>query len=94
MTKITVKKIEDFPESTYEVTVADETTTKHTVSVAKEYYEKLTSGKMSVEKLIEKSFAFLLAREPNTSILSEFDLPLISKYFPEYEEKIIIQLQT
>ena len=33
-------------------------------------------------------FEFLLARESNTSILSRFDLPVISRYFPEYESKI------
>ena len=31
---------------------------------------------------------FLLEREPKESILSRFDLPIISRYFPEYEEEI------
>jgi len=38
--------------------------------------------------LIEESFRFLLEREPNTSILSSFELPLIGKYFPQYEREI------
>ncbi len=37
---------------------------------------------------MEKSFEFLLDREPNTSILGRFDLPVIGQYFPEYEKKI------
>jgi hypothetical protein len=40
------------------------------------------------EKLVEKSFEFLLEREPNTSILRSFDLPAIQRYFPEYERTI------
>ena len=31
---------------------------------------------------------FLLAREPRESILGRFDLPLIGRYFPEYEREI------
>jgi hypothetical protein len=38
--------------------------------------------------LVEKSFEFLLERESNTSILSSFDLPVIGRYFPEYESTI------
>jgi len=33
-------------------------------------------------------FKFLLEREPNTSILSEFDITVIKRYFPEYEKEI------
>ncbi|MGB4812724.1 MAG: hypothetical protein WBP13_09655 [Methylophilaceae bacterium] len=43
---------------------------------------------MSVEKLLEKSFEFLLERESNTSILRSFELSDISKYFAEYEREI------
>jgi hypothetical protein len=41
-----------------------------------------------VEQLVRDSFAFLLQREPKESILSEFDLSVISRYFPEYESVI------
>jgi hypothetical protein len=70
------------------VTVTGRTTTTHTVTVSSEYREKLTGGKVPAEKLFEKSFEFLLEREPNTSILRTFDLPLIQHYFPEYEKTI------
>jgi hypothetical protein len=33
-------------------------------------------------------FEFLLQRESNTSILSSFELPVIGRYFPEYEDEI------
>jgi hypothetical protein len=63
-------------------------TTQHQVKLEPSYYEKLTNGSVPPETLVEKSFEFLLAREPNTSILRHFDLSLINNYFPEYESKI------
>ncbi|MEX0933590.1 MAG: hypothetical protein WDZ74_02425 [Candidatus Paceibacterota bacterium] len=57
----------------------------HTVTVPKEYYKKLTEGKETPESLVNRSFEFLLAREPKKSILKEFELPVIQHYFPEYE---------
>ncbi len=81
-------KIEAIDKNTFRVTVAAPSTTTHTVTVDPAYYEKLTGGKVDVETLLNKSFEFLLQRESNTSILSRFDLPLISHYFPEYEQTI------
>jgi hypothetical protein len=75
-------------ETTFEVTVEDTPTTTHTVTVSRDYAEKLTAGKVSVECLISCSFDFLLERESNTSILRSFDLPVIARYFPEYERVI------
>ena len=53
-------------DTTFKVTVSDRTTTTHTVTVSPEYWQKLTGGTVPAEKLIEKSFEFLLEREPNT----------------------------
>jgi len=75
-------------ETTFEVTVGDGTTTTHTVTVRPEYLEQLTGGRVGPEHLVEKSFEFLLARESNTSILASFDLSVIQRYFPEYEDTI------
>ena len=82
---ITVEKND---ERTFTVTVEDRTTTTHTVTVDPAYHERLTGGRVSAEKLVEKSFEFLLERESNTSILRAFDLPVIGGYFPEYEHSI------
>ncbi len=60
----------------------------HTVSLKAGYYEKLTGKQVPEETLIERSFQFLLEREPKESILREFDLPLIGRYFPDYEREI------
>ena len=78
-------QVEQVDESTFTVTVRAGTTTKHTVTVSPEYHKKLTAGRVAVDDLVAKSFEFLLEREPNTSILARFDLPLIGRYFPEYE---------
>ena len=86
MAKIEVAKKD--PE-TFEVTVRASTTTTHTVKLSADYYQKLTGGRVSSEALIEKSFEFLLERESNTMILSRFDLPLIGRYFPEYEKTML-----
>lgn len=85
MSDIDVKKTGD---DRYRVTVASRTTTRHEVTLTEDYHQKLTGGKMSPEELIEQSFEFLLEREPNTSILSSFELPVIGRYFPEYEDTI------
>ena len=61
---------------------------EYQVTVAKDYWQELTDGQIPATKLVEKSFKFLLERESKEAILKEFDLKVINKYFPEYEEKI------
>lgn len=82
---IKIRKLDD---QTFEVTGEDRTTTTHRVTVTPKVHRDLTGGEVSVERLIEASFEFLLARESNTSILRSFDLPAIGRYFPEYEQTI------
>jgi hypothetical protein len=82
---VTVKSIDS---TTFEVRVERATTTTHKVTVTAPYYEKLTGKRVTPEVLVEKSFRFLLERESNTSILGRFDLPVIGRYFPEYERVI------
>ena len=82
---ITVQPID---ENTFRVTVEGRTTTTHRVTLSPSYYEKLTGKRVAPELLVEKSFEFLLQREGNTSILHSFELPVIGRYFPEYEKTI------
>ena len=82
---ITIKLIKD---SDFEVTVKLKSTTQHVVQLSNDFYKSLTDGKVSHENLIKASFEFLLERESNNSILSQFDLEVISHYFPEYEKEI------
>lgn len=68
--------------------------TEHRVILYPQYYQLITQGKITQEQLIEYSFEFLLERESNNAILSEFDLPDISRYFPEYEAYISERIES
>lgn len=72
----------------FDVTVHGASTTIHRVTLPADYAVKLTQNRATAAALVEKSFEFLLEREPNTSILRSFDLSVISRYFPEYEASI------
>lgn len=64
------------------------TQSTHTVTVSDDDYERLGSGYGSKEEFLEACFEFLLAREPKESILSTFDVTVIPRYFPEFEDEI------
>ncbi len=61
--------------------------TEHEVGVDRATLDDLAPGS-SIEELVAASFAFLLEREPRESILRQFDLPVIGRYFPEYADEI------
>jgi hypothetical protein len=69
-----------------DVTVPGPPTTTHRVRVSRAERERYGGG--DVADLVKRSFEFLLAREANTSILREFDLSTIERYFPEYASEI------
>lgn len=71
----------------WEVTVNASRTTRHRVRVTRADLARF-GGHASAENLLKESFRFLLEREPNTSILTAFNLPVIGSYFPEYETEI------
>ena len=62
--------------------------TRHDVTVTTGDLAALAPGATDPEDLVRRSFEFLLEREPKGSILARFDLPLIGRYFPEYERTI------
>jgi len=80
--------INELSDKEFQVTVNAKNLTSHNVTMTDDTYQNLTNGKVSKKKLIEFSFKFLLEREPNTSILSSFELSVISSYFPEYIKTI------
>lgn len=83
-------KSEDKDKWIFEVVVAeDDNETTYVVEFNKIDYKRLAKTKTTPEELINKSFEFLLSREPKESILSNFNLMEISQYFPEYEKEII-----
>ena len=82
---ISIRNIDD---ETFEVIVSSSATTTHAVTITHEIHQKLTGGRISKEELLDFSFKFLLDREPNTSIMDTFELTVISRYFPEYENEV------
>jgi hypothetical protein len=67
-------------ERTFEVTV--DGTSRHVVTVPARF------GDEDLERVVRVSFEFLLEREPASSILGEFSLDVIGRYFPEYEDEL------
>ncbi|MEO5851943.1 MAG: hypothetical protein ABIQ15_05470 [Nocardioides sp.] len=45
-------------------------------------------GDDDLERVVRTSFEFLLEREPASSIMREFSLDVIARYFPEYEDEL------
>lgn len=80
--------VEKKNEKQFIVKVEEGTAKDYLITLDDYYYQKLTGGKITKEELIRKSFEFLLEREPKESILSKFNLKVISNYFPEYEKVI------
>jgi hypothetical protein len=64
------------------------TSTNHAVSMTSADLARYASGGATPDDLVRRSFEFLLARESKTSILRQFDLPEIGRYFPDYEAAI------
>ncbi|MBV9530196.1 MAG: hypothetical protein JO283_03750 [Bradyrhizobium sp.] len=62
--------------------------TRYRVTMAKTICERLTMGTRTPEQCIEAAFQFLLDREPKESILRRFDITVISRYFPEFENEL------
>lgn len=71
----------------------DTAATRHNVTVSRADLARLAPGHYDPERLVAASFAFLLAREPREAILRSFDLPVIERYFPGYEDTIRRQLE-
>jgi hypothetical protein len=75
-----------------DVTVTDAgSSTRHRVRVSRDDLARLAPN-ATPETLARASFEFLLEREPKESILRDFDIDLISRYFPEYPRDIVRQL--
>ena len=67
---------------------ADGSRTEHHVTVAPTELARLAPTAADPTALVRTTFEFLLEREPKTSILGRFALPVVSRYFPEYEREI------
>jgi hypothetical protein len=66
--------------------------TSHEVSVPAGFPASLGCDHVAPEDLVKASFKFLLEREPATSIMREFSLDVVSRYFPGYPPEISARL--
>jgi hypothetical protein len=57
--------------------------TQHRVTMDRDFVTRIGAS-YDPEKVVEKSFEFLLSREPKEAILTEFDVSIISHYFPDF----------
>jgi len=84
--KIEVEKI---GEEEFQVRVTEgKSATSHRVTLKKADYDRIVGGKIEPAELVRRSFEFLLENEPKESILTRFDLTVISRYFPDFEREI------
>ena len=83
--EILIKKNDN---TTFTVSVKSSVNSNHIVILNDDIHFEMTEGIKSKEELILFSFKFLLERENNTSILSNFNLETIQNYFPEYKNEI------
>lgn len=90
MTQISVVSAQSATGWTFTVQVAEQNgQTRHSVNLSQQAFEELASGKATTpEELVKKSFEFLLERESKNQILRQFDLPVISRFFPDYPAEI------
>jgi hypothetical protein len=65
-----------------------EVTTDHRVTVPPALVDDLGLGDTQPEEIVRESIAFLLEREPAASILPQFSLDDIGRYFPEFTSEL------
>ncbi len=85
MAEIKIKTRENNLGWHFNVEVVDEDgpSTNHRITMDRDFLTRIGAD-YQPEKVIRKSFEFLLSREPKEAILREFDITAISHYFPDY----------
>lgn len=85
---IEVKRTADGDPMEFEVTVSEGGgESRHRVTMSADQHARLCPDH-EPEDCLEAAFRFLLDREPKEAILGQFDVTVISRYFPEFEGKI------
>ena len=78
-------EVETIGDDDFLVKVSAATSTEHRVTLTDAYWDQIWNSRLPKKEIVSRSFAFLLEREPNSSIMRTFDLPVIQRYFGEYE---------
>lgn len=73
---------------TFEVTIDENGSVSTHLVTATEKHADLLCGGCDRAPLVEASVRFLLDREPKESIMNQFDLDVIARYFPDYPSAI------
>lgn len=85
---ITVARREGGDPLRFDVCVREgDSETRHRVTLSAADAARLGRG-APAEETIAAAFRFLLDREPKESILPGFDVSVISRYFPQFENEI------
>ena len=66
----------------------DAAATRHEVTVTDDVLARLAPDDVAPTRLVHDAFEFLLAREPRESIMRRFELSVIGRYFPEWDDEI------
>lgn len=83
MRRVTVKKIDD---RHFQVEIADgSASTTHDVEIPAGFLDDLA---VDDRRVISETFAFLLEREPASSIMRHFSLDVVTRFFPEYPDEL------
>jgi hypothetical protein len=74
----------------YDVAITDDQgrDSHHRVRVPEQFLVELGMTDVQEAKLVRASLDYLLRREPPSSILPEFTLEDIGRYFPDYPDEI------
>jgi hypothetical protein len=75
-----------------EVCEGDRKARHYHVTVPENLIDELQLPEDDLDRVVRESFVFLLEREPASSIMREFSLDVISRYFPEYKETLVGRL--
>ncbi|MEQ8485772.1 MAG: hypothetical protein RIB46_15540 [Pseudomonadales bacterium] len=85
---IHVERLDDAEPLTLAVVVREDgSESRHQVKVRRTTLDRLAPGH-TPEQCVTAAFRFLLDREPKESILGEFELTVIGRYFPEFEREL------
>jgi hypothetical protein len=87
VTRIDVSRVRDGSGDppAFEVTVTDDRSSTTFVARIDPDAATLAERFPTLEAFVEACFRFLLEREPKESILAEFDISMIGRYFPGWE---------
>jgi hypothetical protein len=75
--------------------IEGENFSEFSVTMDRDFYSRLsTNFDIEPEKVVEKSFEFLLENEAPQQILPEFDIATIERYFPSFIGEIQKRLES